>query len=629
MTKKKEDELKAKIAAALKRRHLGGAYSQSLDKTPVQDKTIVRAKAQRRPLKAIKRTEPKGSDIFITGGIGDVLAIESFMTDEERSKLEVIHYATHKSATIKTLFSALPNYPNLKVQSECWTDFSKFWCFMSKDECLKKMAPAKLEISERLRRARDFSIMLKFDHIKRNMISYNGSSFLKHKLADIEKFGLPDYYVTICPYSSDTRIPERNFTIADWEQCLQYLRVVGMKGVILNSGNDPVPDSPLLIDLTNETNILEAIEVLKASEGYVGIDSSLSVLAAKLFSHPRLLVKSVNNHCYQNAMCYYAPQTDFGFMVKSITVPECLPKRQDDRVITLNVCQGVGDIFWVYQKFAPYVDGINFCISQVPSVMAKLQSRAVDFLKLMPKVRDVTFRMITHEQYQMLWVKTYSVEKIIKEFNSGGLKEFDYAINTPLENGIRIDDLDPGYEIEETVQVKMEELPEGHLPDQYMTVYVSGSTDDKHAAEKHSLWSVEEWFDFIMKFRKKYDQHVPVVLIGASYDGLVALRLEEKLREAGVETRVLIDEPSAKVAYILKNSLVYIGYQSGLNILADNLGVKQVMLYFPYLKPMLYTWCKRKHIEDGTFNASTFDNKPDVVLDGLRLYFSSQSTQEP
>jgi hypothetical protein len=50
----------------------------------------------------------------------------------------------------------------------------------------------------------------------------------------------------------------------------------------------------------------------------VGIDSALSVLAAKIFAADRLAIKSRNKHLYSYRHVYYAPHRELAFVGQSI-----------------------------------------------------------------------------------------------------------------------------------------------------------------------------------------------------------------------------------------------------------------------------------------------------------------------
>lgn len=299
---------------------------------------------------------PIVKSILLTGGIGDVIALESFFSDEQRQSLESIYYATRAHKTIRQIFEALPNYPSLKRHVIIWEDFSRVFAFHSKNELVEHINPqqgsteqdwqARISRYQRwmslLEPVADFSISMRFPQCNCYFRPYNGSSLLKHKIADIFRFCLPGSdefllkerhriahlmtlgnlpnpveFIIVCPCTiNDRRDSGRDFKDYDWEFLKAYLTKRRCFGVILNIGDDPVPEHPLLINLTNKTSFLESVEILKKASGYIGIDSSLSVLAAKVFSPPHLAIKSNNNHCYIWSAVYYAPQIEQPFLVK-------------------------------------------------------------------------------------------------------------------------------------------------------------------------------------------------------------------------------------------------------------------------------------------------------------------------
>lgn len=289
-----------------------------------------------------------------------------------------------------------------------------------------------------------------------------------------------------------------------------------------------------------------------------------------------------------------------------------------EKAIKLNVCQGVGDIFWVYQKFSPHVDFIDVSICQVEGVSSKTGTRAINFLKLFPKIRNINTHVGTHKEYQKMASEYTPMSSIIPFFEKKN--QFSYGCNKPLEEGIRIEDIDPEYAIEETVPILVQPCPLVFDPGNYVAVYVSGTTANTSIVKQLQLWTVSgHWLRFIRAFYKQFKLNCPIIIIGASYDKKIALDLEIILKKCGFNVTTYIDAEPSNVTYILKNSICFIGYQSGLNVLADNLDVKQVMLYFPHLKKMLYSWCKIKNWKNGHFNASSFDMTPEQVLDSIRF----------
>lgn len=286
---------------------------------PIQEKKVVKP-AEKKVIRRVRKyipgvVETNRKEIFITGGIGDVIALESFFSSVFRENLNTIYYGTNKQQPIQSLFETIPNYPNLINHVVVWKDFSNFWCFFGKEDYLHKATREKIHIPYGVYNAEDFSISRKFHDL--NIKSYNNSSFILFELANIDKFSLPQDYVCICPYSTDKRTRIRDFNHLDWKGTLNYLKRNELKGVILNIGNDRIPEDKHLINLNNQTTLIESIEILKKSKGYIGVDSSLSVLATKLFSDSDIFIKSNNQHLYRWKHVYYAPKTNFNFIRES------------------------------------------------------------------------------------------------------------------------------------------------------------------------------------------------------------------------------------------------------------------------------------------------------------------------
>lgn len=296
-------------------RKLAESRLKRANNTQKNNNKVIKTNKIVRPVKIFPQKNQ--SAIFLTGGIGDIFAVESFLSDFERSKIQTIYYATNKQQFIEQIFRSIsqtPSYPNLKNHQILWKDFSKFWCFYSIEDYLKSS-----NHNHKLTHfCKDLSIIKVFEDVKAKKIKYNNSTFLKEKLALIDFLNLPDDYFVILPFSSDKRMAQRDFNYNDWINIFSILKKYNKKGVVINNEKDIVPINENLINLSNKLTILEAIEVLKKSNGYFGIDSWLSVLAAKLFEKPNLQIKSLNKHCYDNACCYYAPKTEFDFLVHGI-----------------------------------------------------------------------------------------------------------------------------------------------------------------------------------------------------------------------------------------------------------------------------------------------------------------------
>jgi hypothetical protein len=246
-----------------------------------------------------------GFGILLTGGIGDVFAVESMMTDDERARLEAVYYACPASGIIRDVWAKLPNFPRLTSHVLMNTGRQVF-------RNVREVTIHGYTVPEG---TQDWNIGAIFSQRR----ACTGSSFVKHKLADARP--VPGPYVVIQPVSSWGRWRKRPFKPADWHAVRAFLEGRGLYGVILNQHGSPLPNWPCLIGWQGITTLAESIELLKASQGYLGIDSCLSVLAAKLFPASRLAVKGTRKHVYDCAWAYYAPHTTFPFLKPNLSPP--------------------------------------------------------------------------------------------------------------------------------------------------------------------------------------------------------------------------------------------------------------------------------------------------------------------
>jgi hypothetical protein len=275
-------------------------------------KIVNKSSLSRTPPRAVRVTKhevatPDSKYVFFSGGIGDVFALESYMTDSMRANLRAIYYGTRQYKPIQEAFSKLGNYPNLIKQHPVWTDFGSFWAFYSKTDCIRRMKSQHVIVDKEFFESADWSISKIFEEIKRGKRKYNGCSFLKGVMADISHLKLPQEYVVICPYSTDKRLVSRDFSKKDWNVVENYLSKTGRIGVVLNKGDYAVPESSRWINMSNKTSICESIEILKKARFYIGIDSCMCILAARHFYPANLFVKSVNKQFYNCQSIYCAP----------------------------------------------------------------------------------------------------------------------------------------------------------------------------------------------------------------------------------------------------------------------------------------------------------------------------------
>lgn len=215
---------------------------------------------------------------LITAGIGDFIALESVLRPGERPGM--LYYATRAEDAIREL--APHCFPRLKGQVSLYRDFTgpftKRFCFDSKEQLLQYV---RLDFDPAI--LVDLSIGRVGQEYLAGKRSFVGSSLLRKPLADVSRFALPERYCVVHPYSANARTPLRDLTSQEWQYALLFLRDQDLTGVVLNrGGSEAAPRDGRLLDLSNKTTLLEALEITKGATAYFGSSSCFSVLAAQV-----------------------------------------------------------------------------------------------------------------------------------------------------------------------------------------------------------------------------------------------------------------------------------------------------------------------------------------------------------
>jgi ADP-heptose:LPS heptosyltransferase len=236
--------------------------------------------------------------IVISRAIGDFIAFESFLTDKEKINLkEVIYLGSNKK------------FPHF----EC-IEKSKFYNNNCKKTIIKR--PHKInqvEFKNNLINSYFYEnqeinkdkVLIdwnfyegKHEKLLRNQ-NLKNYSFIKEKLCEIDKFKLPQEYISISAWTY-SRTKKRVFNIGDWHETIKILKLNNIKGVILNNQKwyldnlwfKEILKEDCFINLTGETNYFEAIEIVKNSKGFIGIDGSLSVIATQVLQEKSIMIKA-------------------------------------------------------------------------------------------------------------------------------------------------------------------------------------------------------------------------------------------------------------------------------------------------------------------------------------------------
>jgi hypothetical protein len=562
---------------------------------------------------------------FVICGVGDFICIDYFLNFKD------IHFifVSKSSLLLKTLL--METEKNNKSDVQHFAVYFNFDIlnrpgFNDINEMFQYLP--NLKLLNNIKQINMVDIKL-FKYIKKNIykpyiqqLGYK-NRFLKTSYCDVKKkFNLPDNFVLICPYTQDNRvncilcdrmhtetnncIATRNFTINDYYNTESILKKNKMIGVIVTDVESTLPDKikDSFINLSGKTSIEESIEILKLSSGYIGIDSFLSVFATKIFTNNNVIIKCYNKHAYEWKNIYWHPLNPQLTISKNSYLDINNINRSMCNEITIKTVQGVGDIFWVYQKLYNHFDIINFIICVV-DLNCPVQKRVLPFLKLLPKVKHFKLELVSSKYYDNLAKIKKTIPELLNEWSHNNKKVIEYTVNKWLEDGVRIDQID-SYSIVDNVNLINTHVDIPYNTKEYITLYISGNKISQE-------WQPERYSKLIHNTFLKNNIKYPIILLGAEYDKKHLVIAGNELMKYGYEIFYLIDKPFENVIYIIKNSKYFIGYQSGLSILADNYDIPQTMLYFNFLGNLMYSWPKQKNIDSNIYNAFKFNENINVI----------------
>lgn len=293
------------------------------------------------------------------------------------------------------------------------------------------------------------------------------------------------------------------------------------------------------------------------------------------------------------------------------SVPERRPVTETGIIgdeVTIRTVQGFGDIIWVYQKFAPYFRKLNFTIYITAD--DPVQKRCTDMLRIFEQTGTVNFEIVPSKVYQKAANHFYRLQDALDDYKAG--RPVEYACNGWLDNGFKLDEIDPGAVVAHDIKIKQIKIS---APQNYLALYVSHGSMVKSNMNnpRLGLWDCETWARFATKFMDQMGEKMPIVLLGAKFDEDALAKMDSLLRPDN-EVYVLMQEAPEVVAGVLANARFFIGYQSGLHVLADLLNTPQIIILFNCLRPMLDTWCRQDHI-GNKFISACFEDDRNAILD--------------
>jgi ADP-heptose:LPS heptosyltransferase len=243
---------------------------------------------------------------YVTFAIGDFIAFESFLTDKEKKNLKEIIFFGHNNTDVRHHLIKKSIFYNKKIKITMLPRINKEKIGFTRERSslLKNYMSNNLHLSNnKYKMLIDYRFYNGNDEYKKIIENQNlkNYSFIKQKLCEVDKFKLPNKYISISAWTWDKNmLSGRVFNIEDWYETIKILKLNNIKGVILNNQNwyldnlwfKEILKEDCFINLTGETNYFEAIEIVKNSKGFIGIDGSLSVIATQVLQEKSIMIKA-------------------------------------------------------------------------------------------------------------------------------------------------------------------------------------------------------------------------------------------------------------------------------------------------------------------------------------------------
>lgn len=285
--------------------------------------------------------------------------------------------------------------------------------------------------------------------------------------------------------------------------------------------------------------------------------------------------------------------------------------------LTFKTLQGLGDIVWCLQRLHPYFEEVHIKIMMINDEPLQRRSQPL-FRAMFPDfVKSVEMEPCTNIEYNAIYNSYWYVENILKEYRDNEeLAQnhvFTLASNKQLEDGLRLEQLEPQLSVTEVLPYSFKDAT---IPfTDYMILYVSGTKMDL------KCWSEVQWVEYIELIYRKFNYKLPIILTGAEFDRNTLTTVGNLLHSNGHTVSYYIGGDPQQTLDFIRKAKFFVGYQSGLNILCDQLDVPQIMLYFDFLQKLRTSWPKQKNLENKTHQYFGFEDNPQLVATNtLRPY---------
>lgn len=287
-------------------------------------------------------------------------------------------------------------------------------------------------------------------------------------------------------------------------------------------------------------------------------------------------------------------------------------------MLTVTVPQGLGDIWWVYTRLAPYKESITFRVidpNDAPRSIVRRAESTIGALRYVEKLEYVYYR---HGRDDGWLYEKRPLKPLIEAARTP--QGTAWCANPWLEAGVPLEEIEPDEPVFWDLPVPRQPVPK-LFPGSFLVAYASGDSV-RHRTICEKVWPPEAWASVVERvcYNHGVGTSVPVVVLGSDFDWPVTALISEELRNKGFRVASMSDVPLNQIAWLMENAAGFVGYQSGLSILAEAAGVPaQAIVYFPRIARMGDAWVRPER--RGTTAIQCFDFSQDPITVADRVVF--------
>lgn len=268
--------------------------------------------------------------------------------------------------------------------------------------------------------------------------------------------------------------------------------------------------------------------------------------------------------------------------------------------ITLDTVQGIGDLIWVYRKLSLLYDRINLNVLVIQDDV--VQTRAREFLGTLDRIGQVNFKVVTPQEYGRVARGLYGINQLNGE----------YCVNAWLERGIHLEAIDES-PVCWDINLKRQPLD---APQDYFLLYVSGGS---HNFKFYQMRSAQ-WAELAIKISRLLGVS-DCVLVGAAYDKKKLIEIKAAIGSR-VKTRVMAECNIRETTSLIAGARYFLAYQSGLCIIAEEVGTPTLMVYYPENAAMTSAWIRRENLLRGLIKSTLFGVPPRTIIEMARQHIA-------